>query len=180
MNLRAIFFASALLVFPQVSFADATGEWRVADGAAHIKIDDCGGRMWGIVSWAQQHGTDVNNPDPAKRNRSTLGMPIILGMQPTRPNRWEGEIYNAQNGKTYSGSITLTGPDELRIDGCVLGFFCGGQNWTRVKAEQSGAAAPAGRKTAARKPGDTSPDVCSSVGGGGAGTTGSAHQRRLK
>jgi uncharacterized protein (DUF2147 family) len=184
-------FTVALVSF-QASAADPTGEWRVADGAAHIKIDDCGGRMWGIVSWAQQHGIDENNPDPAKRNRSTLGMPVILGMRPAQANRWEGEIYNAQNGKTYSGSITLNSPDVLRIEGCVLGFLCGGQTWTRVKAEpQAAAPSPGARKSvdAPRKAGDpprkagettgSVKEVCSAVGAA-SGTTGSAHQRRLK
>jgi uncharacterized protein (DUF2147 family) len=184
---------SAALVLVQPASADPTGDWRVADGAAHIRIADCEGRMWGVVSWAQQHGVDHNNPDPAKRSRSTLGMPVILGMQPAQANRWEGEIYNAENGKTYQGRIILTSPDTLRIEGCVLGFLCGGQNWTRVKAEP--AAPPAARRpgettgavrapgearAAVRGPGEAAlKNVCSSVGAG-VGTTGSAHQRRLK
>jgi uncharacterized protein (DUF2147 family) len=180
---------------PCAASADPTGDWLVADGVAHIRIADCDGRMWGVVSWAQQHGLDVNNPDPAKRSRSTLGMPVILGMRPAQANRWEGEIYNAENGKTYSGRIIQTGPDALRIEGCVLGFLCGGQNWTRVKAEPQTASPPprrAGETTGTtrrpadtgapttRRPADTTAalkDVCSAVG---AGTTGSAHQRRLK
>jgi uncharacterized protein (DUF2147 family) len=187
---------AAVLVSIQPSSADPTGEWLVKDSVAKIRIEDCGGRMWGIVSWAHQHGLDVNNPDPAKRNRSTLGMPIILGMQPVQPNRWEGEIYNAENGKTYQGRIILTSSDVLRIEGCVLGFLCGGQNWTRVKVEpQTTSAAPrrpgetstgprrSGETSAtSRKPGEASAavmDVCSIVGAG-SGTTGSAHQRRLK
>jgi uncharacterized protein (DUF2147 family) len=171
--MRAILLAfTAVLVSLSSAWADPTGEWLVAGGSARIKIDDCGGRMWGIVSWAQQHSQDVNNPDPAKRSRSTLGMPIILGMQPVQSNRWEGEIYNAQNGKTYSGSISLTGPDVLRIEGCVLGFLCGGQSWTRVKAEPR--TAPS---SSTRRPANTPSEVCSAVT---VGTTGSAHQRRLK
>jgi uncharacterized protein (DUF2147 family) len=190
MRVILLAFTAALVSFP-VSAADPIGDWRVADGAAHIRIDDCGGRMWGIVAWAHQHDIDRNNPDPAKRTRSTLGMPIILGMAPVDSNRWEGEIYNAENGKTYQGRIILTGPDVLRIEGCVLGFLCGGQTWTRVRVEQqsttSSVARRPGETTAPRRPGDTSRkpadpsaalNVCSIVGA--AGTTGSAHQRRLK
>jgi uncharacterized protein (DUF2147 family) len=191
--MRIILLAfTAVLMFVQSGAADPIGDWRVADGAAHIRIDDCGGRMWGIVSWAHQHGTDQYNPDPAKRSRSTLGMPIILGMQPVQPNRWEGEIYNAENGKTYQGRIILTSPDVLRIEGCVLGFLCGGQNWTRVKTEQRETTASVPRRPGetsggprrpgeARKQANTTAalNVCSIVGAA-AGTTGSAHQRRLK
>jgi uncharacterized protein (DUF2147 family) len=189
MRVTLLAFTAALVSF-QASAADPIGDWRVANGAAHIRIDDCGGRMWGIVAWAQEHGVDQYNPDPTKRTRSTLGMPIILGMQPAKPNRWEGEIYNAQNGKTYAGSLTLASPDVLRIEGCVLGFLCGGESWNRVKTEQRETTASVPRRAgetsarksaeAPRKPGDTpgALNVCSIVGG--AGTTGSAHQRRLK
>jgi uncharacterized protein (DUF2147 family) len=178
---------TAALAFAQPASADPTGDWLVADGVAHIRIADCDGRMWGVVSWAQQHGVDQNNPDPAKRTRSTLGMPVILGMQPVQPNRWEGEIYNSENGKTYSGRIILTNPDTLRVEGCVLGFLCGGQNWTRVKVEQPAARRPGETTGAVRQPGEAraaarrpaDKEVCSAVGAS-AGTTGSAHQRRLK
>jgi hypothetical protein len=73
-------------------------------------------------------------------------------MRPTKPGLWEGDVYNAENGKTYSSRISLTAPDVLRIEGCVLGgLICGGQNWTRVNAADT---APAARAAppAARTP----------------------------
>ena len=109
------------------------GEWRVADGGAHIRIVDCSGALWGVVSWEKTPGRDSENPDPAKRQRPTLGMPVLLHMTPgDRPERWEGEVYNAENGRTYDASITLRGPQVLRVEGCALGIFCGGENWTRL------------------------------------------------
>jgi len=36
----------------------------------------------------------------------------------------------------------LKGDDTLRIEGCVLGFLCGGQDWTRTKMEAPAAATP--------------------------------------
>ena len=59
-------------------------------------------------------------------------MPILLGMVANADgSKWEGEIYNSQNGKTYNAKISLSSPDVLRVEGCVLGFLCGGQNWKR-------------------------------------------------
>ena len=181
------FPAVLLCMQPAWAAEGPTGEWLVTDGYAQIRVEDCGGRMWGVVSFEQKPGgIDQYNPDPAKRTRPTLGMPVILGMQPAEPNRWEGEIYNSQNGKTYSGRIILTSPDVLRVEGCVLGFLCGGQNWTRVKAEQPAVTSSTRRPAepqrrpadASRKPpAEAALDVCSAVG---VGTTGSAHQRRLK
>jgi uncharacterized protein (DUF2147 family) len=135
--------------------AEPTGEWRVANGAANIRIDDCGGTLWGIVSWETQPGVDSQNPNPAERGRPTLGLPILKAMRPTKPGLWEGEVYNAENGKTYSSRISLTAPDVLRIEGCVFGgLICGGENWTRVKTETAPAAPapPTGPATSAQRP----------------------------
>jgi len=97
-------------------------------------------------------GVGSYNPDPAKRNRSVIGMPILLDMKPTSSaNRWEGEIYNAEDGKIYSGSIALNSENVLRIEGCVLGFLCGGQNWSRAKCEEAASSATVGRGTTAGK-----------------------------
>lgn len=109
------------------------GEWLVTDGYANIRIEKCGDQYWGVVSWEQKPGTDINNPDPNKRNRPTLGMPVLLAMKATQPKRWDGQIYNSENGKTYTGNISLASPDVLRVEGCLL-IFCGGQDWTRVKS----------------------------------------------
>ena len=110
------------------------GEWAVEGNVAHVQIENCSGRLWGIVSWEKTPGAvDTNNPDPAKRSRPTLGMPILLGMAPAQANRWDGQIYNSMDGRTYEAHISLSSDDVLRVEGCVLGFLCGGQNWTRVK-----------------------------------------------
>ncbi len=114
--------------------ADPTGDWRVADGVANIRVAECNGSMWGVVSWEKSRGgRDTNNPDPSKRNRPTLGMPILINMK-KKPaaDQWEGQVYNAKDGQSYSSTIKPVGSDQLEIQGCVLGFLCGGETWTRV------------------------------------------------
>ena len=113
---------------------DPTGDWRVADGVANIRVAQCNGSMWGVVAWEKEAGGhDTNNPDASKRNRPTLGMPILLDMK-HKPGteQWEGQVYNAKDGQTYSSTITPTDASHLEIQGCVLGFLCGGETWTRV------------------------------------------------
>ena len=114
--------------------ADPTGDWRVADGVANVRIAECNGDIWGVVSWEKEPGgVDEHNPDAAKRSRPTLGMPILLDMKKKAGvDQWEGEVYNAKDGKTYSSTIKPIGSDKLEIQGCVLGFLCGGETWTRV------------------------------------------------
>ena len=114
--------------------ADPTGDWKVADGVANIRVAECNGSMWGAVSWEQTPGgRDVNNPDVALQSRPTLGMPILIDMKKkTGADQWEGQVYNAKDGKSYSSTIKPVGSDKLEIQGCVLGFLCGGETWTRV------------------------------------------------
>jgi uncharacterized protein (DUF2147 family) len=114
--------------------ADPTGDWKVADGVANIRVAECYGSMWGAVVWEQvPGGHDKNNPDAAKQSRPTLGMPILIDMKKnSTADQWEGQVYNAKDGQLYKSTIKLTGPDQLEIQGCVLGFLCGGETWTRV------------------------------------------------
>jgi len=114
--------------------ADPTGDWRVADGVANIRVAQCNGSMWGAVSWEKQPGgRDENNPDAAKKTRPTLGMATLIDMK-KKPgaDQWEGQVYNAKDGQLYSATITPVGADQLEIKGCVMGFLCGGETWTRV------------------------------------------------
>jgi len=176
----ALATSAVLLASGSARAADPTGDWRVADGVANIRVAQCGGSMWGVVAWEKQPGgRDGNNPDVSKRSRPTLGMPILLDMK-KKPgaDSWEGQVYNAKDGQTYSTSITPTDADHLEIRGCVLGFLCGGETWTRVappippspansmakgskpNATTTGTAAPKTTVGAARKPADQVGDIC--------------------
>ncbi len=140
--LRTTLLAGLALLAPlphAASAAEPTGQWMVADGNARIKIGPCGDAYWGVIDWAARPGdVDKNNPDTSKRNRSVIGMPILLGMRPSGPNEWSGQVYNAQNGGTYDARIALTGENVLKITGCVLGgLFCGGENWSRATESQA-------------------------------------------
>ena len=114
--------------------ADPTGDWKVADGVANIRVAQCNGNMWGAVAWEKMPGgKDKNNPDAAKQSRPTLGMPILIDMKKkSGVDAWEGQVYNAKDGQLYSSTIKPVGTDQLEIQGCVLGFLCGGETWTRV------------------------------------------------
>ena len=169
--------------------ADPTGDWRVADGVANIRVAQCNGNMWGVVAWEKTPGgRDKNNPDVSKQSRPTLGMPILIDMKKKAGvDQWEGQVYNAKDGQLYSSTIKPVGTDQLEIQGCVLGFLCGGETWTRVgppipsgpansmakgppkpapgaPPKTTGSASPApkasGQKQAAGQPADTVGDIC--------------------
>src|ERR1700738_3381860 len=133
---RRIVYAGFLLatgLAPALAL-DPTGDWKVADGVANIRVAECNGSMWGVVAWDQTPGgRDTHNPDVSKQSRPTLGMPILIDMKRKAGlDQWEGQVYNAKDGQTYSSTIKPVGPDQIEIQGCVLGFLCGGETWSRV------------------------------------------------
>jgi len=130
---RGLLLAVALSMLPAGALAAGPeGEWWVHDKQARIKIADCAGVLWGVITWEAKPGKDTHNPDPAKRDRAMLGVPIIISMKSSGANKWTGTIYNSAFGQTVSGGVELPSDDTLRITGCILGFLCGGENWTRA------------------------------------------------
>jgi uncharacterized protein (DUF2147 family) len=160
---KVCFAATALCLLGGPALAaDPDGDWMVKDKTAVIRIAPCGEAVCGNIVWTKgPAGTDQNNPDPAKRSRSVIGLPILIDMKPSG-DRWEGEIYNAQDGKIYSGRIALAGENVLRIEGCVLGFLCGGEDWTRAQCDE--APAPAGKKKTPNPPPAPSVTSCREAG----------------
>jgi len=120
--------------------ADALGAWYTGDRESQVRIVNCGTALCGNLVWLKQPNdpatgrpkTDKHNADASKQSRPLLGVPIVVGMKPSGPGQWSGEVYNAEDGKTYSGSFTLTGPNTADLKGCVLGILCKSQTWTRA------------------------------------------------
>jgi len=129
-----ILLASGFTCLTPALAADPTGDWRVADSVANIRVAQCNGSMWGAVAWEKTPGgRDEYNPDASKKDRPTLGMAILIDMKKKAgADQWEGQVYNAKDGQYYSSTIKPIDPDHLEIQGCVLGFLCGGETWTRV------------------------------------------------
>jgi uncharacterized protein (DUF2147 family) len=138
-----------LLIATPAFAASPKGDWLVEDKSAIIRIDSCGSALCGAIVWTKKPGgVDENNPDPAKRSRPIMGLPLLLSMKPGSDGRWAGDIYNPENGKTYTSRMWLKNDDTIRVEGCVLGFLCGGQDWTRTTAPAS---APAQRPAPGKK-----------------------------
>ena len=73
---------------------------------------------------------DDKNPNPALKTRPMIGLPLFSGMQAVGPNKWSGQIYNADDGGTYASSVSVAGTDTLKVEGCV-GALCGFTCWPR-------------------------------------------------
>ena len=63
-----------------------------------------------------------------------LGHQNILGMKPNAEGKYEGRIYNVENGRTYDITAALgpEHPERLVIHACVLIVMCEDLVWKRV------------------------------------------------
>jgi uncharacterized protein (DUF2147 family) len=117
---------------------EVSGIWLTQAGDAKVRVSKCGGGICGVVLWLREPinpatgkpQVDDKNPNPALANRPMIGLALFSGMRPSGPNRWSGQIYNADDGRSYASNISVSGPDSLTVEGCV-GVFCGGEIWSR-------------------------------------------------
>jgi uncharacterized protein (DUF2147 family) len=138
MHLRPLIHASALVAsllaggIAQAAGGDPSGIWLTETGDSKVRLARCGAGFCGTLVSVTGKGLDANNPDPALRTRSVVGVQIVNAASATSDG-YEGTLYNPKDGKTYSGSLTMTGPDTVVVSGCVMSVFCKRQTWKRVK-----------------------------------------------
>jgi len=117
---------------------DVSGIWLTQAGDAKVRVSRCGGGICGVIVWLKdpinpangKPQVDDRNHNPSLARRPMIGLPLFSGMQPAGPNKWSGQIYNADDGNSYASNISMAGPDTLKVEGCV-GGLCGGENWSR-------------------------------------------------
>lgn len=145
MRLAPLFAAAAALVLAALPgdarAFDPNGTWVTEGGKSRVRVANCGGAICGTIVALQEPNdpatgkpkTDKNNADASQRNRPMIGVQIVLGMKPNGTDRWSGQVYNAEDGKTYSGNVTMSEANKLRLEGCALGgLVCKSQTWTRA------------------------------------------------
>ncbi|WNJ93665.1 DUF2147 domain-containing protein [Bosea sp. 685] len=100
---------------------DVTGTWLRDTGASRVRFAKCGEAVCGTIAWLK----DPNGP-------AKIGQRIFYDMKPAGTGKWSGSAFNPEDGKTYSGTMTLAG-DALTTSGCVLGgLICRSVKWSRA------------------------------------------------
>ncbi|MBW7866540.1 MAG: DUF2147 domain-containing protein [Candidatus Hydrogenedentes bacterium] len=126
------------------------GTWLTEKGEVRVKIErDGDGKFFGTIVWmnepvypegdpeAGKPCRDRENPDKARRNDPILGMRLLSGFEFDGKNTWKkGTVYDAETGNTYKATLTLAGPDSLKLRG-YIGISLLGRNttWTRQSGE---------------------------------------------
>jgi uncharacterized protein (DUF2147 family) len=113
-------FSAAVAASPALA-DEITGTWLRESGLSKVKFGACGDAICGNIVWIKA-GVDT----PAK-----VGQRLFFGMKPTGPNTWSGSVVNPDDGKTYTGTMSLSG-GTLTTEGCALGgMICRSSTWTR-------------------------------------------------
>ena len=100
---------------------EVTGVWLTQAGDARVRVSKCGGGICGVIAWLRQPidpatgkpAVDDKNPNPALAHRPMIGLPLFTGMRPVGPNKWSGQIYDADDGKSYASSVSVSGPGQF-------------------------------------------------------------------
>lgn len=135
MTRASILAAVAVFAIALPAHADPAGMWTTSK--AKVRVSDCGGGLCATVvslkepnDEAGNQKVDRNNADKGKRERPIVGISILSGMKPDG-DKWSGQIYNPEDGKTYKATMTEQG-GELKVQGCALaGLICKTQVWKR-------------------------------------------------
>ena len=164
----ALTIAALACLLPSAALAQDAGPATVIEGtwltkkASEITIVPCPEGYCGLISkivvppeYVEKYGqdleaaagsfTDMNNKDPALRNRPIQNLQILNVKAGGDPNKFEGELYNPEDGNLYSGYLEVLGPDRIKLNGCVLfNLVCMGEEWVRVTTPPTDAAAADG------------------------------------
>lgn len=114
------------------------GLWQTPVHGGQVRIARCGQALCGTLVTSDNIRTnpdlrDFNNANRALRTRPVRNLPLLNGFT-GGPTEWTGgSVYNPQDGRTYHGRIVVTGPNTLRLRGCVFVPLCRTQTWTRVR-----------------------------------------------
>ena len=148
MTVRTIAYSGIFLasVMSSAFAADPTGDWRVADGVANIRVAQCNGSMWGAVAWEKTPGgRDTNNPDARQAEPADA--------RHANPDRHEEESRAPMRGKAKSitprtGSFTVRPSSRLEQTNWKSRVAC----WASCAAAKPGPASgprfPPARPTA--------------------------------
>src|SRR5262245_65356371 len=108
------------------SAEDAFGLWSNPENGSNIEFYKCGGEglCAKLTKVTDGQRTDDKNPDPAMRGRPIIGLVIMENAKRAGANKWSGTLYNRDNGKTYSGTVTVRTRDAVDLSGCVWAVLC--------------------------------------------------------
>jgi uncharacterized protein (DUF2147 family) len=101
------------------------GLWYDDTGRGAVELVPCGSKLCGRIAWLKdtvnaegQPLVDRYNPNPARRTTPICGLQVIGDVQKLPEGTWDqGWIYDPKTGSSYNVTLTLQGPDQLKVTG---------------------------------------------------------------
>ncbi|MDE2379007.1 DUF2147 domain-containing protein [Bradyrhizobium sp.] len=88
------------------------GLWATEENKGNVRVEPCGADLCGFAEKTNER--------------------ILINMKPDGA-KWSGRIHDPDSGRNYDSTISMKGPNLLRVQGCAFGgMFCGGQTWKRI------------------------------------------------
>lgn len=101
------------------------GVWMGDNGKERFEIYKKGDKYFGKIIWTSYDDLNGNglldskNPDPTKRNKSIIGLDILLDFELNKNGTLSGRVYDPGSGNTYKCKIKLEG-DRAEVRGYIL------------------------------------------------------------
>ena len=140
--MRCVMNAAALLAAaaPAQAAEPIAGRWMTQEQDAVVAIKPCGAKAKAalcgtlerflVLPAGGKDQRDINNADPAKRERRILGLTILSSLTLDK-DVWRGEIYDPKSGRTYTSEVRRKGAGVLEVKGC-FGPLCRTQEWKKA------------------------------------------------
>ena len=126
------------------------GEWWTEKNEGRVRFTkDADGTLRGTTTCCapkkkadpDNPATDIHNPDPKLRGRSTVGIVIIWKLAYEGGEYSGGYVYNPRDGKTYRIAAEIIDDNTVKIRGYLLIPLLGqSQIWKRANVERPSAA----------------------------------------
>ncbi len=131
-KLVILFFLAVYALSSYAQEADKiVGVWWNDEKTTKIEVEKQDGKYIGTIVYMipekyenGQPPKDDENPDPALRERSIVGLQILEGFDfDSKKKEWkDGTIYDPKSGKTYDCYGWLESNDLLKLKGFVAGM----------------------------------------------------------
>lgn len=135
-RMAALALGLVLSAAPAAAKAPITGRWVTGEKDAVVGIARCGKALCGriekflIAPAGGDDQRDVNNSDPALRNRKLIGTAILSGLT-LDGDAWRGEVYDPKRGRSFTAEVRRKDAATLEVKGC-FGPICQTQVWKRA------------------------------------------------
>lgn len=121
---------------PALAAEPIIGRWVTAEQDAVVAIGQCGRMLCGTIEKflvpppGGNDQRDVNNSDPAKRQRKLIGTAILSGLT-ADADVWRGEVYDPKKGRSFTAEVRRAANGTLEVKGC-FGPLCQTQVWRKA------------------------------------------------